>query len=236
MPYDAAATWNSIYTAEGDSLAYPAEGVIRIFKGSFPKLHMPKPQAGNSILDVGCGDGRHLLLFHALGMRISAVEITDEITTRLQQRMKSLDVPADIRTGHVANLPFDDEKFDYLLTWNSCYYMSLSDTDFQNHVSEMARTLSSDGWIVGSIPKKNNFIFKNSEPHTVPGYRIIRDDPFGSRNGEVMRCMESREDLEHSFASHFDSFCHADLDMDWFGLSYRWHVFAAQRKSDANQP
>lgn len=229
MPYDAAASWRSIYTQDG-SLAYPAEGVIRIFKGSFPNLHMPKPSPGNSILDVGCGDGRHLPMFHAQGLRIAAVEIADQIAAQLQERMETLGVVADIRTGHAAELPFEDESFDYLLTWNSCYYMSLADADFQQHVSEMARVLRQGGWIVASIPKKDNFIFKGSKPHTVPGYRVIQDDFFGSRNGEIMRCMESREDLERSFSGHFEGFCHADLDMDWFGLSYRWHVFAAQRK------
>ncbi|HZH26070.1 MAG TPA: hypothetical protein VEY95_02700 [Azospirillaceae bacterium] len=93
----------------------------------------------------------------------------------------------------------------------------------------MARVLKRGTWIVCSIPKQDCFIFRDSTPHTAVGYRVIQGDYFGVRNGEVMRCMESRADVEASFGTRFDTFCHADLDMDWFGLSSRWHVFCARR-------
>lgn len=226
--YDARNSWNRVYQDNGD-ISYPAEGVIRIFKGKFPLLKMSKPRPGDSVLDVGCGDGRHLPFFARLNMKTAAVEITDELVDRLNRRMSALNVPAMIRTGHAADLPFENDTFDYLLTWNSCYYMSVGGTDFQSHVDEMARVLRASGWIVCSLPKKDNFIFHNSIPHEKPGYRVIQDDYFGARNGEVMRCMDSRDDVEASFGARFDTFCHADLDMDWFGLAYRWHVFAARK-------
>ena len=230
MSHDAAESWSTLYS-KMDDISYPAEGVIRIFKGSFPELTMPKPKAGDCVCDVGCGDGRHLPLFHSLGMDVSAVEITDDITKTLRHRMQGLRVPAKIHTGHAGDLPFANETFHYLLSWNSCYYMSFGGLDFQKHVDEMARVLKPGAWIVCSIPKKSSFIFRDSVEHRVPGYRVIKDDYFGLRNGEVMRCMDSREDLEDSFSTRFDEFCHADLDMDWFGLSYRWHVFAARRSA-----
>ena len=66
MPYDAKSEWTRLYNVQND-LSYPAEGVIRILKGSFPKLLMPKPRAGK-ILDLGCGDGRHFPLFEKVGL------------------------------------------------------------------------------------------------------------------------------------------------------------------------
>lgn len=98
-------------------------------------------------------------------------------------------------------------------------------------MTEMARVIKPGGWIVASLPKKNSFIFKNSVAADWPGYRVIKDDYFaGGRNGELMRCIADREDLVTSFAPHFEGFCHADLDMEWFGLPYHWHVFCAQKK------
>ena len=117
------------------------------------------------------------------------------------------------------------------MTWNSCYYMSLGGQRFEDHVNEMARVIKPGGWIITSIPKKTSFIFKNSVSAELPGYRVIKDDYFaGSRNGEIMRCMEDRDDLVASFEARFEGFCHADLDMEWFGLPYHWHVFCAQKK------
>lgn len=106
-------------------LAY-SEGVIRIFKGRFPELMLPKDFGGKKIIDVGCGDGRHLPLFYSMGLNVSAVEITDEICATLDKRMNELGVTCDIRTGHAGSLPYEDNVFYYFLSWNSCYYMSLA--------------------------------------------------------------------------------------------------------------
>lgn len=230
MEYKSRETWDQLYLRQSD-IAYPAEGVIRIFKGRFPDLTLPRDHEGLSIMDLGCGDGRHLPFFHGLGFKVSAVEISDTICDVLGTRMASYGVDADIRAGHAGAIPFEDDTFDRLLTWNSCYYMSLGGMRFEDHVDEMARVIKPGGWIIASIPKKTSFIFKNSVESDQPGYRVIKDDYFdGGRNGEVMRCMADRADLEASFATRFGGFCHADLDMEWFGLPYHWHVFCAQKK------
>ena len=230
MAYQSGAAWDKLYLKQSE-MSYPAEGVIRIFRGAFPELTMPREHDGLSIVDLGCGDGRHLPFFHSLGFKVSAVEITDAICDVLHNRMADYGVDADIRTGHAGSMPFQDASFDRLMTWNSCYYMTFGGQRFEDHVNEMARVIKPGGWIVVSIPKSSSFIFKNSVEADWPGYRVIKDDYFaGSRNGEIMRCMADRDDCVTSFAPHFESFCHADLDMEWFGLPYHWHVFCAQKK------
>jgi hypothetical protein len=108
--------------------------------------------------------------------------------------------------------------------------MSVSETlDFTSHVAEMARVLKKNGWIICSIPKKSSFIFKGSTPAKVAGYRVLAKDPWGTREGEIMRCFETRNEVESEFSKWFTGFCHADIDMEWFGLSYHWHVFVARR-------
>ena len=147
MTYDAQGSWNKLY-ASSTEMAWPAEGVIRIFKGRFPDLTMPKPAAGQKVLDVGCGDGRHLPLFQSIGLESAAAEISDDICVILRERMARLGIPADIRTGHAGSLPWHTGTFDLLLSWNSCYYMSLSGPNFPAHVDEMARVIKPGGWIV----------------------------------------------------------------------------------------
>ena len=230
MAYQSSEAWDKLYLQKSE-MAYPAEGVIRIFKGRFPELNMPREHEGLSIMDLGCGDGRHLPFFHSLGLNVSAVEITDTICELLRARMIGYGIDADIRTGHAGYLPFDDGSFDRLMTWNSCYYMSFGGLRFEDHVTEIARVIKPGGWIIASLPKKTSFIFKNSVASDLPGYRVIMDDYFaGSRNGELMRCMDNQDDLVTSFTAHFEEFCHADLDMEWFGLPYHWHVFCAKKK------
>lgn len=220
--------WAGIYKKE--DLYYPAEGVIRILKGRFPDLDMRFLEKGTKILDLGAGDGRHFPLFNQLGFDIYGLEITKEIVDEINNKISGLGIDCLVKVGVASNIPFDDGFFDVLLTWNSCYYMEHRNTNFDLHVSEMARTIKKDGYIICSVPKFNSFIFDNSEEYSTPGYKIIHDDFFGLREGQLMRCFSSRSELEDSFSEYFSDFRHADLDMDWFGLSYKWHVFVAKRK------
>lgn len=127
MSYDAQTEWTTLYT-QNTAIAYPAEGVIRILKGRFPDLAMPKPTSGK-ILDLGCGDGRHFPLFAQVGLAAYGTEISDSICATLKQNPTTLNIPfADIQFGVTNQLPFQEEFFDYLLAWNSCYYMSAGGT------------------------------------------------------------------------------------------------------------
>lgn len=223
---DAATQWNELYR-KGPSKRYPDEAVIRIFLGSYPRLKMPKPKQGDSILEVGFGDGRNFNMLDELGeFKLAGAEITEEIIKRAKRHMG---MHVDLRVGTCASLPWPDATFDYLLTWNSCYYMG-PDGKFEDHVAEMARVLKPGGWIVCSVPTPYCFIFKDAEDHD-DGYVTIRNDHFGLRNGERMRRFRDRLDLVESFSSSFGDFCHARIDIDMFGLAYDWHVFTAERRS-----
>jgi hypothetical protein len=90
--------------------------------------------------------------------------------------------------------------------------------------------IKKDGWIICSIPKKTCFIYKDSRSAEVTGFRVLAKDPWGTREGEIMKCYDSRNEIESEFGELFGDFCHADIDMDWFGLAYHWHVFVAKKK------
>lgn len=227
--YQAGTHWTNHLVAQG--ISYPAEYVIRIFKGSFPRLEMPKPQAGQSVLDVGCGDGRHLPFFHTLGLDAYGVEVTQPIVEHLRDSLAPLGIGRhQLQEGSCSKLPFADATFNYLVAWNSAYYMSLDNVDFKVHADEMVRVVRPGGWLVLSVPKPTAFIFEGSESSDKPGCRVIQRDPFGVRMGEIMRVFESREELADSFKDHCDIFCHADIHDDCFGFAYHWYLLVARKK------
>jgi SAM-dependent methyltransferase len=230
MP-NAAHQWTQFYTGNAEMM-YPAEAVIRIFKGSYPNLKMSKPKRGDKILDVGCGDGRHFELFSDLGMELAGTEITQDIVNSVAENLSAvgeIGIHPDLRVGTCAKLSWPNDSFNYLLTWNSCYYMG-PDGKFEDHVAEMARVIKPGGWIVCSVPKSSCFIFESIHP-VIPadGYVTIVHDHFGLRNGERMRFFRGAGELEVAFEPHFTNFCHADIDIDMFGLAYNWHVIVAQK-------
>src|SRR5690606_36271681 len=126
---------------KGADVAYPAEAVIRIFLGEFPKLVFDKSFGGKKILDLGYGDGRHFPLFKRLDLKTSGVEITQQIVDSTLSKDLFRGYDLDLRAGTAGNIPFDEGAFDYLISWNSCYYMSKDSLKFETHVNEMLRVV-----------------------------------------------------------------------------------------------
>lgn len=227
MGYDAGKEWTNAILA--GKLSYPSEYVIRIFKGSYPRLNLDKASfRDKKICDVGCGNGRNIPLLTQCGFSVYGTELTEKIVEGVKNNLLELGLQADIRVGRNDSLPFDDSFFDYMLSWNVCYYMG-DNRDFSRHVSELARVLRKNGYLVLSIPKKTCFIYEGSEPLR-KDYRIIKKDPFNVRNGEVLRFFENEKDIELAFSTYFKDFVFASVHDDCFGYNYHWHLTVCRKK------
>lgn len=212
-------------------MAYPSEYVIRILKGNYPDLNLNKNDfKGRKFLDLGCGEGRNLVVAHEVGFDICGVEITDEIVELIKRNLSSFRIDnSNIRKGTNSRIPFNDEDIDYLLSWNSAYYMESPEADFQDHVKEFARVLKKGGHLLMSVPKSTCFIYKDSL-ELRPGYRIIRNDPFKVRNGAVLRMFSSADELRASLGDFFYDFRFADIHDNCFGFNYHWHIAVCRKK------
>ena len=212
-------------------MAWPSEYVIRILKGNYPNLNFDKKSfVGKKFLDMGCGDGRNLLVANQMGFNVCGVEITKELVNRIKENLSNSGLEKfDIREGTNDNIPFSDGEIDYMLSWNACYYMGNETNDFQNYVKEFARIIKKDGYLILSIPKETCFIYKDSK-ELRPGYQIIQNDPFNVRNGEVLRMFSSFEEIENSFGEYFQDFKFASIHDDCFGFDYHWYLAVCKRK------
>lgn len=229
MLYDAKKEQTKHILAQS-GIAYPSEYVIRIFKGSYPRLSLDKEALrGKRICDVGCGDGRNMVLLQECGFEVYGVEISEEIVRKVRENLKDFGVRAsNIKVGTNDKIPFEDCYFDYLLSWNACYYMG-DKRDFQDYVKEFARVTRKDGYLILSIPKKTCFIFRGSDP-VKAGYQIIRNDPWGVRNGEVLRMFDDELEIEQAFGKYFKDFVHGSVEDDCFGYAYHWFLVVCRRR------
>ena len=90
--YNANSQWTKSYS-NSNQMPYPAEYVIRIFKGSYPKLDFDKKSfIGKKICDIGCGIGRNLVLLHKCGFDLYGTEITQEIVNKTKSNLEKLNI------------------------------------------------------------------------------------------------------------------------------------------------
>jgi ubiquinone/menaquinone biosynthesis C-methylase UbiE len=211
-------------------ITYPCEYVIRIFKGNYPKLNFNKNSFANKkILDIGCGDGRNIVFLKRCGFKVYGGEISQKIVDKIKSNLKQECVSGiEVKVSTNDNISFPDVFFDYLLSWNACYYMQ-GRRNFDKYVKEFARVMKPGGYLVLSIPQKTSFIFKDSKKLTA-GYQTIKNDYFGSRNGEVFRIFKDEKEIEKTFSKYFKNFVFGSIHDDCFGLNYHWHMVICQKK------
>lgn len=72
-------------------------------------IRLLRPERGERILDVGCGTGNHLLLFHRLGLDINGVDASPYMLDIAKSRLGS---KASLKVSMADDLPFEDNEFD----------------------------------------------------------------------------------------------------------------------------
>jgi ubiquinone/menaquinone biosynthesis C-methylase UbiE len=72
-------------------------------------LELLSPEPGQTLLDIGCGTGRHLLLFRNLGLKASGVDTSASMLAKAKEKVdeSSLTLLSD-----TIDLPFEDKSFD----------------------------------------------------------------------------------------------------------------------------
>ena len=72
-------------------------------------LSVLDPLPGERLLEIGCGDGNHLLMFNRLGLDVTGVDASVDMVEAAKSRLGPRSV---IKVGLAEDLPFDDNEFD----------------------------------------------------------------------------------------------------------------------------
>lgn len=195
---------------------YPTEFVVRIFLSKYPKLNYQKPKSGDSILDIGFGDGRNTAFLCDLSLDVSGIEISQEIVNMAKERLKKLGYAPELCVGRNNKIPYDNEKFDYILACHSCYYCDEGDT-IKDNMKEFARVLKTGGFLIASVPDSQSYIFNNS--CILPdGTSEIASDPYGNRIGYRLHSFKNVSEIEDCLSPLFKNFSFGHASNDYFGI------------------
>ncbi len=228
------AKYSEFYKTRNSLHVYPVEFVVRAYLGTYPDLRLSKTEfAGKTILDLGFGDGRNMPLLANLGMQVSGVEISDEICNQTKERMRKYGIDVDTRVGRNNGIPFPNATFDHLLACHSCYYID-KDTSFNDNLKEIARVLKPSGIFVFSVPIDTSYIFKNAKD-LGRGHMQIAADPYGVRNGYVLKAFSNKEEIIESIAPYFDQAKVGACRNNFWGIDEHVWTVVCTRTTDLSQ-
>ncbi len=83
-------------------------------------LRLLDPQPGEKILDIGCGEGNHLLFFKKLGLDIYGVDPSPFILERARGRLGHRH---SLQKARAEDLPFSDNDFDLAIMVNTLEFL-----------------------------------------------------------------------------------------------------------------
>jgi SAM-dependent methyltransferase len=159
-------------------------------------LHLLPAGASSRVLDVGCGDGRHLRAAAVRGCRTIGV---DYDAAELRSARAALrEMPVDLIVADASRLPFREGAFDAVICTETLEHLP----DDAGAVRELSRVLRDGGTLLGAVPSHftEMLYWRLSRGYrTTPGGHVRIYSP----NALVSMLSDAGLRIEHVRYAHF---------------------------------
>lgn len=142
---------------------------------SYYLLNRWKSQGKENFLDLGCGLGRHSILFGNNGFNVSCFDISEDAINRTRQWAERENLKFEYKIGDMIKLPYNDEQFDCIYCRN---VISHTDTEgIKKIIKELSRVMKHNAECYLTLGSKDSWGFKQeSWPLIDANTRLRMDD------------------------------------------------------------
>lgn len=159
-----------------------------------------KKQGRRSVLDLGCGLGRHSVLFAKYGFKVTAVDISKQAVKSVREAEQRENVVITSKVCDMLALPFRENSFDCIFS-----YLAISHTDtegFRKILSKIKEILKPDGEIFLTLCSKETGSFCEAGFPKLDENTIVKTEE-GPENG-VPHFFVDLNDIKRLFEPEFE--------------------------------
>src|ERR1700738_5372230 len=120
-------------------------------------VRVRKARGTQHVLALGCGVGRHALLFAENGFAVEAIDGATAGLDFARHEAAARGLRLSLRQADADALPFADESFDYVLSWNVIFHGTMGDVG--RRLAEIWRVLKPGRLYQGTMLSKRDAQF-----------------------------------------------------------------------------
>lgn len=139
-----AAGWEAFYR-EGSSSSVEPDPNLLAHIDFFRRNHVRR------VLDLGCGDGGHLIFLGKLGYEMHGLDFAPTALNHSKERLDREGLQAELRCGDMSQLPWPDQYFDAIVSIRVLHHNTI--VSVRKTVDEVHRVLRTGGYILATVAK-----------------------------------------------------------------------------------
>lgn len=159
--------WNKLHQNPRFMPLYPHEEVIRWFY----KYTDKKDLEDVTILDLGCGAGRHAIFFAQQGCNTHACDLSIKGLNKVDERAKNLGLNIKTKQVSADDLAcYADDSFDYICCYGVLYYLTLDSA--KQSIAEINRILKPNGHLLLTVRTTDDSRCQNQQKISACTWRL----------------------------------------------------------------
>lgn len=193
-----------------------------------------KKQGRRSVLDLGCGLGRHSVLFAKYGFKVTAVDISEYAVRSVREAEKKENLIITSKACDMRDLPYRENSFDCIFSYHA---VSHTDTEgFHKILGKIKKVLKPDGEIFLTLCSKSAGSFREANYPRIDENTVIKKED-GPEN-DVPHFFVDLEDIRRLFEPDFELIrirhIHSCLAKTNMQMGTHYHIWARLKKRDSS--